>query len=264
MAGVSQSGLIALGQARRGRELVVHLALREVAARHRFTLLGWLWPVARQLAQLAVLVFVFSGVVDLGIPDYPAFVFSGLIAWGWFSAGIAEGAGSLLAQRHLVFTPRFPTAALPVVPVAVAMVDVLLALPILLALLAGIGEVHLTLLFLPLLLAVQLGLMAGLAWLAAALTVFLRDVRQLVLVALTLMFYLTPVFYDPGRVPERFRWVLDLNPMSVLVQAYRDVLLDGRLPPPGPLLAVAAGSAALAAVGLAVFRRLQPAFVDEL
>ena len=70
----------------RFRELAVHLARREVTSRHRWTLLGWMWPLTRQLAQLAVLVFVFSGVVDLGIEDYPVFVFTGLLAFTWFSA----------------------------------------------------------------------------------------------------------------------------------------------------------------------------------
>ena len=112
-------------------DVVTHLAHRQVASMHRFTLLGWAWPVVRQLAQLAVFVFVFSTILDLGIDNFPVFVFSGLIAWGWFSSGIQQATGALIAQRHLVFQPRFPVGVLPIVAVAVPFVDVLLALPVL-------------------------------------------------------------------------------------------------------------------------------------
>ena len=72
-------------------DVVTHLARRQVASMHRFTLLGWAWPVVRQLAQLAVLVFVFSTILDLGIAHFPVFVFSGLIAWSWFAGGVQQG-----------------------------------------------------------------------------------------------------------------------------------------------------------------------------
>ena len=93
---------------------------------HRFTLLGWAWPVVRQLAQLAVLVFVFSTILDLGIDNFPVFVFSGLIAWSWFAGGVQQATASLIANRHLVFQSRFPVAVLPIVAVAVPFIDVLL------------------------------------------------------------------------------------------------------------------------------------------
>jgi ABC-type polysaccharide/polyol phosphate export permease len=78
---------------------------------------GWAWPLIRQLAQLAVLVVAFSHVLHLGEPHYAAFVFSGLIAWNWFSAGVVNGTSSLLDRRHLVLQPRLPLIALPLVAV---------------------------------------------------------------------------------------------------------------------------------------------------
>src|SRR5580765_6191583 len=126
------------------RELVVHLVRREVASTHRDTLLGWMWPLVRQLVQLAVLVFVFSKVIDLGIEDYPVFVFSGLIAWNWFATALAGGARSLLINRHLVFQPRLPAVVVPAVAVVVPVVDVAIALPVLVAMLVVNGDVHAT------------------------------------------------------------------------------------------------------------------------
>jgi lipopolysaccharide transport system permease protein len=113
------------------RELVAHLVLREVTVTHRWTVLGWTWPLARQLAQLGVLVLIFGHVVNLGIPGYPQFIFSGLIVWTWFSSGVGAAGSSLISYRHLVFQPRCPAVVIPVVAVVVRLVDLMIALPVL-------------------------------------------------------------------------------------------------------------------------------------
>jgi ABC-type polysaccharide/polyol phosphate export permease len=235
-----------------------------VASLHRFTLLGWAWPLVRQLAQLAVLVVAFSHVVDLGVPHYAPFVFSGLIAWNWFSTGVVNGSSCLLDCRHLVFQPRFPALALPLVAVAVPLIDLLLALPVLAVMLVATTGLHWSLLFLPVLMAVQLTLMAGIAWLTAAATVYFRDVRHIAAVGVTLLFYFTPVFYDLARLPDRYESLLRINPLTTIVDGYHSALLGGRLPAAGWLAAVTLFSAAVGVAGLAFFKRVSPGFVDEL
>ena len=262
MPGVDKGPLAS--EARRLAQLTIHLALREVTARHRFTALGWLWPLARQLAQFGVLLLIFTSVVDLNIRDYPAFLLTGLVAWGWFASGLTDGTGSLIAHRHLLFRPRCPAAVLPVAAAAVALVDALIALPVLLGVVAASGDLTPSVLFLPVLGAIQLLLVCGLAWLASAAGVYLRDVAQIVIVGLLLLFYLTPVFYETARVPDHYEWVIQLNPLTPLIEGYRDVLVQGRLPPAGPVAAVAAAAVATAAIGLYVFQRLRRGFVDEL
>jgi lipopolysaccharide transport system permease protein len=244
--------------------LVLHLTARQLKSSHHLTLLGWGWPVARQLAQLAVLVFIFGHVFDLDIENYPVFVFVGLMAWIWFSGAVSGAATSVLNQRHLVMQPRLPSSALPIVAVVVPLVDVLFALPVLVVMLAVSTGVDWGLLVCPLLLVVQLALVAGVGWLVAGVSVFLRDVPNLIGVALMILFYLTPVFYNRSRVPERFRWILDLNPMTTIIDAYRSMLLGT----PGPgivrLGAVAAVSLLLLVLGHRVFARLAPRFADHL
>jgi len=246
------------------RELVAHLAAREVASLHRFTLLGWAWPLVRQLAQLGVLVIAFSHVLHLGVPHYAPFVFSGLIAWNWFSTGVVNGTSSLLDRRHLVFQPRFPLIALPLVAVAVPLIDLLLALPVLVVMVVATTGLHWTILFLPVLVAIQITLMAGIAWLTAAATVYFRDVRHIVGVGVTMLFYFTPVFYDLARLPHHYQSLLRLNPMTTIVDAYHSIVLGGRLPAAGWLGAVTLLSVVVAAAGMALFTRVSPGFVDEL
>jgi homopolymeric O-antigen transport system permease protein len=254
---------LASADARRLRDLVLHLAARDISSAHRFTLFGWAWPLVRQLVQLAVLVFIFKKVVIIDVDHYPVFVFCGLIAWTWFSAGVLTAAHSLQGSRHLVFRPRFPAVVIPAVAVVVPLVDVFMAFPVLIVMLALSAGLSATILFMPVLLVIQVVLMLGVAWLIAAAAVFLRDVQSLTAVGLTILFYLTPVFYDPPQA-GRFEWVLRINPMTTLVDAYRAVLLRGEAPDALAVTALAAGSVAIALIGWFFFRRLEPRFVDEL
>lgn len=241
-----------------------HLANREVGATHRFTVLGAGWPLVRLLAQWGTLVFVFTKLVHLRVADYPLFVLTGLVTWSWFATGILSGTSSLLTKSYLVFQPRLPNAVIPPVSVAVSLLDVLVALPVVVVVVLTTTTLHWSMLFLPVLIAVQFLLMCAIVWLTSAANVYLRDVRGLVEVALTLLFYVTPVFYDLHSIPNGIRRFLYINPMTTLVEAWRTVLVDGRLPN-GPRLAVVAlASFALAALAMAAFRRLERNFVDEL
>jgi lipopolysaccharide transport system permease protein len=254
--------------ARRSRrhlvDLSLHLVRRELASAHRNTLLGWAWPLVRQLAQLAVLVFLFSKVLDLNIEDYPVFVFTGLIVWTWFQTALVAAAASVVSNGHLVGNPRFPTLALPLAAVAVPFFDVLMALPVLLVLLAIESRLEATALLVPLLIVMQFAFTAGIALIVSSVNVYLRDVQNVVGVLLLMLFYLTPVFYGLKNVPEEFHWMLRVNPLTAFVNADRAILFEGQLPA-GVDLAIASGATAVAvAAGLALFRRLQPGFIDEL
>lgn len=245
-------------------ELVTHLARRQLESSHQLTLLGWFWPLTRQLAQLAVFVFIFSKVFSSNIEDFPVFLFIGIVAWTWFSSGVAEAAMSITQQRHFVLQSRLPTAVVPLVAVAVPLVDVLIALPVLVLLLVLAGELHWTLLLVPLLIPVQALLMAGIAWLTAAGSVFFRDVPNIVYLGLTLGFYMTPVFYETRNIPEQYAWVVKLNPMATILEEYRALLLGQPAPSALRLIGVVVGSALLALIGYLVFHRLRPRFADFL
>jgi len=246
------------------RELVTHLVVRELTVTHRSTLLGWTWPLARQLAQLGILVLIFGHVVNLRIHHYAVFVFSGLVLWTWFSNGLGAACSSVISRRHMVFQPRCPTVILPVVAVAVPLVDVLIALPFLIVMLLASGTFHLTIVVLPALLVVQFLLMVGAGWITAALSVYLRDVPHIVSVLLLTLFYGTPVFFSITRVPHRFHALLYANPIGTLIESYRALILGSPFPPVAAFAATAAVSILLTVLGLWFFRALEGGFVDEL
>jgi lipopolysaccharide transport system permease protein len=246
------------------RELILHLSARELKSSHRRTALGWSWPLFVQLAQLAALTFLFTRVVRLDIPNYPAFVFTGLVFWNFFSSGVTSASTSITDHVSLVLEPRMPTAVLPMIALAVAGFDLVIATGVLVLLLTLQIGWSLTALWVLVLLPLQLLLMIGLALLVSAAHVRVRDIRPLVGVVMLLGFYMTPIFYSLDVVPERFENFITLNPMAVIIDGYHGALIDGEAPDLLRLtIVLLVGLVALVA-GVLTFRRLQGTFADEL
>jgi lipopolysaccharide transport system permease protein len=245
-------------------DLITHLVAREFRLRYRQALLGWLWAVATPLTRLVILTYVFTQVLPLGIESYPVFVFTGLIAWQWFSAGLTSATTSAVDRRDLLFRPGLPRAAVPVVSVLTDGLDYLAALPVLFIFLLLDDGVPATALALPVVVAVQVLLTLGLGFLLCAANVYVRDIHLFVNVATLLGWYLTPVFYRGADVPEKFTFILQLNPMAHLLSAHRDVLIGGRLPDLRAFAILAAVCFGIFLAGLVVYRRTSAHFVDAL
>jgi lipopolysaccharide transport system permease protein len=245
-------------------DVTVHLVRRDFATRHRGSVLGWLWALGPPLLQLLVTYFLFSKVIPLNVPNYPVFLLTGILAWNCFARSVALSTVSLEQQRALALRPGFPIAVLPVKAVLIGLLDYVLALPILLIATAIGPGLYWSVLFMPVLLAIQLVMMVGLGWALGPLQVFLRDVQHLVGLLLMLGFWLTPVFYQAHSVPPQFHWLYQANPMAHLIGWQREVLLEGALPGLGGVALLTAVVAVMAAVGAVVFRTLQHAVPEEL
>jgi len=261
--------IVSFSPARRRRyfwDLVSHLVAREFRLRYRRALFGWLWAIGSPITRLIVLTFVFTKVLPLDIPDYPVFVFSGLIAWSWFSAGLSSATSSAVDRRDLLFRPGLSRTAVPVVSVLTDGLDYLAALPVLLVFLVVLSDgVPATALLLPAVLAVQLLLTLGLGFALCSANVYFRDVRLFVDIATTLGFYLTPVFYQGELVAETYPIVLQVNPMAHLMGAYRAILLPpGRIPDLASFGLLAGCCVIIFIGGYAAYRRTSASFVDQL
>ncbi len=245
-------------------DVVTDLVVREFRLRYRRSVLGWVWAIAQPLARLLILSFVFTRILPLHIDDYGVFLFTGLIGWSWFAAAVSTATSSAIDRADLLFRPGLPRAVVPVVSVLTDAIDYLAALPVLAVfLLLGPG-IPATTLILPAILVVQLLLILGIGFASCAANVYMRDVRLLIDTGLLLGFYLTPVFYAPSSVPDRYSAVVTLNPMAQLLIAQRDVLVEGRLPGLVPFFVLTVVSMATFVAGYAVYRAVSPTFVDEL
>lgn len=256
-------------------DLLRLLVRRDLEARYKGSVLGNLWPLLNQLSQLLILTYVFSIVlkVKLSLGGLPAnnatfglWLFAGIIPWTAFSSGFLQAAGSVLVQPNLVKKVVFPLALLPLVPILSAFIESSLGL-IVLILLVGVmtQTVHGTLWLMPLVWLPQLLLTAGLGYLVAGFTVFLRDVPQTLGVLLNLWFYATPIIYPASLIPEAWRvWVFWLNPMTAIVEVYRDLVLVGEVKHWGEWSLASLVSLVVFYGGLWVYQRLRPAFADVL
>lgn len=246
-------------------DLLYELVLRDTKLRYKRSILGVAWSLLNPLIQMLVFIFLFRGVIALDIPNYPTFVFIGVLAWNWFQSSVLLATGAITDNRELIRRPGFPTATLPVVTVTTNLIHFLLALPILLLfLLLGGGRLTSTILLLPLVITLQFVLTLGLGYLVATVHVAFRDMQHLLGVFLMLLFYLTPVFYDASIIPARFQVFYQLNPMVHLITAYRAILIQGDLPDLRALLALGVLGGTLLWLGNAVFKRASTGFVEEL
>ena len=226
--------LAAIGTFVRYRALIQSLVSRELKARYRGSVLGFLWSFFNPLLLLLTYTLVFTVVLPNNAPDmkpYFLFLFCGILPWTWFQASLAESSGVIIASGNLIKKVLFPAEVLPVVTVLANLVHFLLGLPILIAFLAWHGKLSWMALALPLPMLVQLVLSLGLALLLSALSVHFRDILNILGHVLHLWFFATPIIYSYAMIPEAgaLRRVLRLNPMTHVIVTYQQMLFGGHV-----------------------------------
>lgn len=253
------------------RRLIARLAKRELVARYRGSLLGILWAVINPLLMLAVYTFVFTTVFQArwgagdqgGSPQFALLLFSGLVLFGILSECINRAPGLLLENVSYIKKVVFPLEILPAVVLAVALANAGIGLVILVVFhLAVLGLPPATALLLPLVMLPLCLTTLGLSWFLASVGVFLRDIRQLVGVAVTVLMFLSPIFYPLSAVPEAFRGFILLNPLTVILEQSKDLLFWGRIPPIAEWGIAMLGSWAIAWLGYAWFMKTRRGFAD--
>jgi ABC-type polysaccharide/polyol phosphate export permease len=244
---------------------------RDIRGRYINSALGLWWAVIQPLALLALYTFVFSGIMSVRLNgssstgEFALYAFCGLLPWLAVADALTRSASVLFDQQPLIKKVVFPSEILPVHLVLSALVVEIVGLVVFLAVVIIGGRLPgWSLLLLPIVMALQFLFMTGIAWLLSTVAVYLRDVRQVVGLLLTLWMFLTPIVYPASLVPARFKWLLDINPMTAIVDAYRAALLDDRLPSPVPMVIFAAVALTVFVSGHWVFTRAKPTFADLL
>lgn len=256
-------------------DLLRTLVRRDLEARYKGSVMGNLWPLLNQLSQLLIFTYVFSVVLKVklslkGLPEnnltFGLWIFAGLLPWIAFSNGLLLASGSVVGQPNLVKKVVFPLALLPLVPILSAFVESSFGLMALIIFVAVTAQtLHSTLGLLPLVWLPQLLMTAGLGYLMAGLTVFLRDIPQTLGVVINLWFYMTPIVYPASVIPEQWRGlVFWLNPLAAIVEVYRDFILVGEIKHWAELAVACVVSLLVFCIGFLVYRRLRPAFADVL
>lgn len=214
----------------RYRELFYFLTWRDVKVRYKQTSLGAAWAVLQPLGNMILFTLLFGRLAKLpsdGIP-YPLFAYAGLLPWTFFANAVGSSGNSLVGSSHLITKVYFPRMIIPASAILAGLVDLGISFVVMAALMVWYGvPVSGSILMLPILVLLTAILALGVGMWLSALHVRYRDIRYLIPFLIQFWMFATPVIYPASLMPERYRMIYFLNPMSGLIEAYRVALLGG-------------------------------------
>jgi len=256
------------------RALVAQLVRRDFQQRYVGSAAGWLWGVVHPLVMLASWIFVFQICLKIPLPEgvrnYPVFLFAGFLPWMLFQETVTRSAGSLVEHANLITRTVFPSEVVPVSIFLSSLIHHLIGVALAAAAVALVfhgfnpAGLALALALLPVYMLAIGFLAIGVGWVAASLHVYLRDTGQVLTVAMTLWFWLTPIMITEQQIPPRFHLLVAWNPMAFVVRAYRERLLSASWPHWRELAVLAVYSSLVFIAGGLFFRHLKRGFADVL
>lgn len=257
-----------LGDLWSSRELLYLLAWRDIKVKYKQTALGAAWAILQPLTAMAIFSVVFGRYAQVpsdGVP-YPLFVFTGLLPWNFFAGALSNAGTSVVANAALVTKVFFPRILIPAGAALGGLLDLAIASLLLVGMMAhyGFSPSAPGAVLLPFLVALLFLAAVGCGLWLAALNVAYRDFQYVIPFLVQIGLFLTPVIYPTTLLPERFRWLLALNPVGGTVEALRAALLGHRPLPWTALGTSAAVTAVIFTGGLFYFRRVERSFADVI
>ena len=250
---------------KRYKQLLSELTKREIKARYKQSILGFAWVILNPFFQMLVMAFVYSQVLrvpDQGVP-YSIFLYTGLLPWILFSNSITSAANSLVANSSLLKKIYFPREIFVLSTILAKVIDFLLASLILVVFMI-VFKINITwhILWVVPIFFIQLVFTYGVSLLTAAFNLFYRDIQYIMNLVLLIWMYLTPVIYPVELIPAQYQFVFKLNPMSVIINAYRQVILAGASPKASSLLIGMGVAGILVVAATSIFKKLEGLFAD--
>jgi ABC-type polysaccharide/polyol phosphate export permease len=248
----------------RFKTLLFALAGRQLRARYRGSILGFVWSFLNPLCLLAVYSLVFKYYIRFDdVEHYTLFMFAGLLPWIWFSSSLLESTGSISGGGSLVTKAMFPPHILPAVAIITNLVNFLLSIPLLLVFMwiAGVGFSKL-LLFLPLIILIQFVFITGLGLALSAINVHYRDVQHILGNLMTLWFFLCPVVYPLNNIPGSMRFTILLNPVALFTEFYHLSFLGEGVFEPWHICFLVGISLLVFAIGCRIFNHFRETFSE--
>ena len=208
------------------REMIFSLIRRDLRGRYKGSVLGFMWTFINPLLQLCVYTVVFSIIMRMGIEKYYMFLFVTLIPWMFFNTCLCGGTRIIFSQEDMVKKIYFPREVLPIAFVTSNFINMLLSFIVIfaVAIISGIGISLRAIVHLPVIMLIEYILALGIAMIGAAVTVYIRDLEQIFNIIGMAWMYMTPILYSVDMVPENLRGLYNLNPMTPIIVAYRDIL----------------------------------------
>ncbi len=247
------------------RELLKTNVKKEIRGKYKGSWLGVLWTFLNPLLQLLVYSFVFPYILRVEVEHYTIFMMVALVPWTFFTTAVQVGTGSIIAESGIIKKVYFPREIIPLSVVISALVNFLITCIImfLFILISGVGFTPYVLLF-PVIVLIQTIFTLGFTFILSAITVYIQDIGHFVSIFLMLLFYATPIVYNGELLPAKFQWVIKLNPMAQVINAYRDILFYHNTPDYKGIGILALVSLAILIIGYQIFQKLKRNFAEEL
>ena len=252
------------------KKLILVLSISEFKYQFLGSYLGAVWAVLRPLIFVLVIWFIFStgfknSQAANGTP-FILYLLTGYLPWMFFSEAISGGMNSILNNSFLVKKVGFKIQILPLVKIASAFYLHAVFMIVMILMLIGHGYYpNLYWLQLPFYILCLTLLLVGLGWLTASLRLFTKDISEVVAIGLQIGFWVSPIFWSIGMIPEKYHWIISLNPMAYIINGYRDTFINNAwFWESAGLTAYLVTSFIFLLLGITVFKRLKPHFLDVL
>lgn len=247
------------------RQLLKSNIRKEIRGKYKGSFLGVLWSFVNPLLMTLVYAIVFPFILKNTQENYVTFLVIGILPWNWFTTVIANGTTSVLNNAGIIKKVYFPREILPISIVTSGLINFLISciIIIIFLLFSGIGF-SFYILFLPFVIITQYILLLGIVFITSAINVYIRDAEYIINFFVTMLFYATPILYSSNLFPQNIRWILQLNPMTTIINSYRDIFFYQSIPHIKSLIIVLGVSICLLFVGKKVFDKLQKGFAEEV
>lgn len=247
------------------RDLLIFLVIRDIKVKYKQTILGGLWAVIQPFFMMIIFTLFFGKLAKIpsdGVP-YPVFNFIAMVAWTYFSTAINNAGNSIVGSSNLISKVYFPRIFIPFTPVLAGLLDFLLAFVVLLGMLAyfHIYPSIFTFLILPLLIILMIFTTSGVGLVLAALNTKYRDIKFTIPFLVQFWMFASPIVYPTSMVPQKYRMIYALNPMTGIIEGLRACLIGGSFPLDLILMSVAV-SAIIFIMGLFYFKNVERFFAD--
>ena len=247
------------------RELLKTNVKKEIRGRYKNSFLGILWSFLNPLLQLLVYSVIFGALLAGGDETYPIYICVALIPWTYFTTAITQSSFTIIGNGDIIKKVYFPREILPISVVTSGAVNFVISTIIILAfvIFSGIGLSWYIVLY-PFILLIQYILLLGIGFIVSSVTVYFRDLEHIIGVVLMAAFYATPIVYNIDQLPHTLQVLVNLNPMTHLINAYRDIFYYHQMPNMEILFALLGISLVLTVIGYFIFKKQQKGFAEEL
>lgn len=247
------------------REMLSNLVKKDLRTRYKGSVLGFLWTFVNPLLQLVVYTMVFSVIMKVNVDKFYIYLFIALIPWIFFTSSVQGSASSIVSNKDLIKKIYFPRIIIPMSVVNGAFMNMLFSM-VIVGIALGVSGIGFSkyIFWLPIIMVIEYLFTLGFSLIVSSLNVYFRDLEHILGIVIMGWFYVTPIVYTTDMIPEKYLWLVNLNPMAPIMQVYREILYYKQMPSFNGLGTVLTIGITMIIAGYMLFQKLQKGFAEEL